>query len=56
VLGEFHGKADTLYAKTDATTNESRTLAALRDALRPKLIRGEIRVKDPEKFLKRAGV
>jgi type I restriction enzyme S subunit len=31
---------------------ESRTLAALRDALLPKLIRGEIRVKDAERFLK----
>jgi len=28
----------------------------LRDALLPKLIDGEIRVKDPEKFLERAGV
>jgi type I restriction enzyme S subunit len=27
-------------------------LAALRDALLPKLIRGEIRVKDAERFLK----
>ena len=35
---------------------QSRTLLALRDALLPKLIRGEIRVKDPEKFLERAGV
>lgn len=35
---------------------ESRTLAAFRDVLLPKLIRGEIRVKDPEKFLERAGV
>jgi type I restriction enzyme S subunit len=31
---------------------ESRTLSALRDALLPKLIRGEIRVKDAERFLK----
>jgi type I restriction enzyme S subunit len=31
---------------------ESRTLAAVRDALLPKLIRGEIRVKDAERFLK----
>jgi type I restriction enzyme S subunit len=30
---------------------ESRTLAALRDALLPKLIRGEVRVKDVERFL-----
>jgi type I restriction enzyme S subunit len=31
---------------------ESRTLAALRDALLPRLIRGEIRLKDAERFLK----
>ena len=35
-----------------AAIHESRTLAALRDALLPKLIRGEIRVKDAERFLK----
>jgi type I restriction enzyme S subunit len=34
---------------------ESRTLAALRDALLPKLIRGEIRVKDAERFLEGKG-
>lgn len=30
--------------------------AALRDALLPKLIRGEIRVKDAERFLEERGV
>jgi type I restriction enzyme S subunit len=35
---------------------ESRTLAALRDTLLPKLIRGEIRVKDAERFLEERGV
>jgi type I restriction enzyme S subunit len=34
---------------------ESRALAALRDALLPKLIRGQIRVKDAERFLERHG-
>jgi type I restriction enzyme S subunit len=33
---------------------ESRTLAALRDTLLPKLISGELRVKDAEKFIGRA--
>jgi type I restriction enzyme S subunit len=33
---------------------ESRTLAALRDTLLPKLISGELRVKDAEKFIERA--
>ena len=35
---------------------ESRALAALRDALLPKLIRGEMRVKDAERFLKERGL
>ena len=35
---------------------ESRTLAALRDALLPKLIRGEIRVRDAERFLGARGL
>jgi type I restriction enzyme S subunit len=33
--------------------HESRTLAALRDALLPKLISGELRVKDAERFIER---
>ncbi|BBD80118.1 restriction endonuclease subunit S [Aerosticca soli] len=35
--------------------HESRTLAHLRDTLLPKLISGELRVKDAEAFLERAG-
>jgi type I restriction enzyme S subunit len=35
---------------------ESRTLAVVRDALLPKLIGGEIRVKDAERFLKERGL
>jgi type I restriction enzyme S subunit len=35
--------------------NESRSLAALRDALLPKLISGELRVRDAEKVVARAG-
>lgn len=34
---------------------ESRTLAAMRDTLLPKLISGELRVKDVERILERAG-
>lgn len=36
-----------------ASIHESRTLAALRDALLPKLISGELRIQDPEAFLAR---
>ena len=36
-----------------ASIHESRTLAALRDTLLPKLISGELRVKDAERFIRR---
>jgi Restriction endonuclease S subunits len=39
-----------------AATHESRTLAALRDTLLPKLISGALRVKDAERFLEERGV
>ncbi|HOZ22764.1 MAG TPA: restriction endonuclease subunit S, partial [bacterium] len=35
---------------------ESRTLASLRDTLLPKLISGQIRIKDAERFLKERGL
>jgi len=44
------------YDRIVATKRESRTLAALRDALLPKLISGELRVKDAERFLKERGL
>ena len=37
-----------------AATHESRTLAALRDALLPKLISGEIRVSDTERVVEKS--
>jgi type I restriction enzyme S subunit len=38
----------------NSSIHESRTLAALRDALLPKLISGELRVKDAERFIEAA--
>ncbi len=35
-------------------TDESHTLAVLRDTLLPKLISGELRIKDAEKFVGKA--
>ena len=35
---------------------ESRILAELRDTLLPKLISGELRIPDAEKFLEEAGI
>ena len=45
-----------LFARAGAATRESRILAALRDALLPKLISGELRVKDAEKFVERMAI
>ena len=38
-------------SKMGENEKQSRTLAALRDTLLPKLISGEVRVKDAEKFV-----
>jgi len=48
----FDGIAGIIFSKVETLELENDTLAALRDALLPKLIRGEIRVKDVEQFLK----
>jgi type I restriction enzyme S subunit len=40
-----------IFERTGAATNEGRSLAALRDALLPKLISGELRVKDTERIV-----
>lgn len=42
-----------MYLKVVEHKRESLTLAALRDTLLPKLISGELRVKDAETFLER---
>ncbi|MEJ5237556.1 MAG: hypothetical protein WHT82_04280 [Limisphaera sp.] len=52
----FEGVAGPLLERTLQCRCESRTLAALRDALLPKLIREEPRVKDAERFLKERGL
>jgi len=54
IASAFCEIVNALRNKVVAAAGESRTLAALRDALLPKLIRGEIRVKDVERFLGRA--
>jgi len=46
VAAEFSQFVRTLYSQIVALTHQSRTLAALRDALLPKLISGAIRVPD----------
>ena len=47
-LAAFNSAARPLYEKWCGTTLESRTLAVLRDTLLPKLMSGELRVRDAE--------
>ncbi len=47
----FVEQVEPLYQKIVANLKESRTLASLRDSLLPKLMRGEVRVKDVEGHL-----
>ncbi len=50
VLGAFSQYCQPCYDRMVAAKRESRTLADLRDTLLPKLISGELRVKDAERF------
>jgi type I restriction enzyme S subunit len=45
VLEKFASVAEVLFEKIDANTNQILTLQKLRDTLLPKLISGEVRVK-----------
>ena len=50
VMSTFDRLVRPTYERIVECARESRTLAALRDALLPKLISGELRVKDAERF------
>jgi len=56
VAETFNTLVQPLIEQIISGIRESRTLAALRDALLPKLIRGGIRVRDAERFLKERGL
>ncbi len=56
VMEEFLKAILPLRQRLVSNVRESRTLAALRDALLPKLISGELRVKDAQRFLKERGL
>ncbi len=45
-LGTFEEKVSPLYDEIVVNLQQSRTLAAIRDALLPKLLSGEVRVKE----------
>ena len=50
LLQKFEEQIRPIRAKMEANLKESRTLGSLRDSLLPKLMRGEVRVKDVEKL------
>jgi type I restriction enzyme S subunit len=50
----FAAVVDPLFAGIRANAEESRTLADLRDVLLPKLMSGDIRIKDAERFVEEA--
>jgi type I restriction enzyme S subunit len=54
VLTAFDTVVEPLYTKIRLNLEESRTLAALRDTLLPRLISGELRVPDAEKLVEAA--
>jgi type I restriction enzyme S subunit len=51
LIAAFERSAANLLERTLVCRRESHTFAALRDALLPKLISGELRIKDAEEFL-----
>jgi type I restriction enzyme S subunit len=55
IADAFEQTASSLLGRTLACRRESRTLAALRDALLPKLISGELRLKDAAAFVDQPG-
>jgi type I restriction enzyme S subunit len=53
LLREFEERAAPLFRRILESTRETRTLSALRDALLPELISGELRIEDVEKSMER---
>ena len=56
ILGQFSAAVRPLRLKEQESRKESGTLAGLRDTLLPKLISGELRVKDAKGFLQEVTV
>lgn len=56
IAGAFTSLLQPSIERIIVAINESRTLAALRDALLPKLISGQMRIRDAERFLKERGL
>ena len=56
VLDIFGAMTSPLFDRMKTADKESKTLSELRDTLLPKLISGELRIPDAEKFLEEAGL
>lgn len=54
LVEEFEGLAEPMFHKLYQNGQDSQMLAAVRDALLPKLISGETRLRDAEKLVERA--
>jgi type I restriction enzyme S subunit len=54
VVSSFSDKVRPLLILVNHNLAENGTLAGIRDALLPKLLSGEIRVKDAERFVEKA--
>ena len=52
-LAAFGGAVEAMYRRIVAAQKQNRSLAAIRDALLPKLVSGEIRIKDAERIVGR---
>lgn len=55
IARRFHDSVADTYQRRAVLASESKTLTALRDTLLPKLISGELRVKDADRFVERYG-
>jgi type I restriction enzyme S subunit len=53
LISAFDKQIKPLADKVNNNYEQSRTLAAIRDTLLPKLLSGEIRVKDAERFVEK---
>ena len=55
-LAIFEERALLIHERCNLLLRETATLSELRDTLLPKLISGELRIPDAEKFLEEAGI
>lgn len=56
ILATFNDSVGPMFDRWYGNFFESNTLASLRDTLLPKLISGDLRVPDAEKFAREAGL